>query len=213
MFAAFYISVNNNRNFIWRNVEIKYYFLFLQIMASANSVTDHNDYDSNDEHQSFAGDIKNESNNPDNLDALSHNEGEAGITELKNEKLVCPFEGCGKTFRGGWSLTRHVRRHNGFKPFRCPCCFKDFVEKCALKRHEQTHITDFPWVCKFPACGKRFKLKEYLGTLSYKCRLSLSIYFSNPWFILSDVHKRLHPDGLQYIEEIDELLLDSNCTA
>ena len=131
--------------------------------SSIKSVSGHNDFDSNDEHQSVAANVKNESQLDENMEIAKNARGEAGNMELKNEKLVCPFEGCGKTFRGGWSLTRHVRRHNGFKPFRCPCCFKDFVEKCALKRHEQTHIADFPWVCKFPSCGKRFKLKEYLG--------------------------------------------------
>lgn len=47
---------------------------------------------------------------------------------------------------------------------------KEFVQKCALKRHEQTHLEDKLWECDYPNCGKRFKLRVYL-----------------------DVHKRIHP--------------------
>lgn len=47
---------------------------------------------------------------------------------------------------------------------------KEFVQKCALKRHEQTHLQDKLWECDYPNCGKRFKLRVYL-----------------------DVHKRIHP--------------------
>ena len=50
------------------------------------------------------------------------------------------------------------------------CSLKEFVQKCALKRHEQTHLEDKLWECDFPNCGKRFKLRVYL-----------------------DVHKRIHP--------------------
>ena len=53
------------------------------------------------------------------------------------------------------------------QPFRCsfPNCGKEFVQKCSLKRHEQTHSDVKHYACD--ECGKRFKLKEYLGNIIF----------------------------------------------
>ena len=63
-----------------------------------------------------------------------------------------------------------VRTTHSFHPPLIPRSHKEFVQKCALKRHEQTHLDEKLWECDYPNCGKRFKLRVYL-----------------------DVHKRIHP--------------------
>jgi uncharacterized Zn-finger protein len=69
-------------------------------------------------------------------------------------------------------IHKRYRTHTGERPFACqwPGCNKEFVQKCALKRHEQTHQDEKLWLCFYPDCNKRFKLRVYL-----------------------EVHQRVHP--------------------
>ena len=56
------------------------------------------------------------------------------MTESLNYNFTCPHEGCNRKFEKKWSLTRHMRTHNGDKPFRCEICNK-VVEISILNKH------------------------------------------------------------------------------
>eukprot|EP00808_Paulinella_micropora_P023182 g10829.t1 len=78
--------------------------------------------------------------------------------------FVCPEPNCGYSFPTHFSLKRHLKRHNGQKPFQCTFydpqtqerCSMSFSEKSTLKRHLQMHTGRRPYCCEFPGCTRRF---------------------------------------------------------
>lgn len=78
-------------------------------------------------------------------------------SELKT--ILCPYNGCGKSFNRQARLTEHLRSHTNTRPFKCPHqgCSKDFLRDSHLKHHVKSAHTDVrDYVCSWEGCGKRF---------------------------------------------------------
>lgn len=57
------------------------------------------------------------------------------ISTAWSGRIPHPCELCGKVFRDGRDLQRHMMVHTGEKPFGCSTCSGRFRQKAHLKRH------------------------------------------------------------------------------
>lgn len=64
--------------------------------------------------------------------AKVHKLGEVNLA-LKTKKFECYL--CPKSYYANNKLEKHVRSHNGEKPFKCPHCHRCFSDKSYIKQH------------------------------------------------------------------------------
>ncbi|XP_028813216.1 myoneurin isoform X2 [Denticeps clupeoides] len=80
------------------------------------------------------------------------------------EKPVCST--CGKIFSELSSLRRHMRIHNGLKPYKCQLCGRTFRQGNQLKTHIRIHTGEKPFKCD--RCDKSYAQK---CQLVFHCRM------------------------------------------
>lgn len=84
-------------------------------------------------------------------------------THTQDTTTVCSL--CGKSFKGTYSLQRHIRNahENTGTIYPCPDCGKEFSQQQILKQHIKIHQKAFTCFCE--TCGKgflsRFKMTEH----------------------------------------------------
>ncbi|XP_058447826.1 zinc finger protein ZFP2-like isoform X2 [Malaya genurostris] len=71
---------------------------------------------------------------------------------VESAKYKC--EHCGKVFRDGGLLRRHVRVHTGEQPFECKKCGRKFNHEANFQNHKRLHIGEKAYICN--ECGKKF---------------------------------------------------------
>ena len=76
----------------------------------------------------------------------------------KKEKKRCKCLLCGTICSSRSTMHKHLRRHNGDKPFSCRICGRAFNLKYSLKRHLMTHTGEKPFKCT--VCDKAFARKD-----------------------------------------------------
>eukprot|EP00479_Gromia_sphaerica_P012430 TRINITY_DN655_c0_g1_i1.p1 TRINITY_DN655_c0_g1~~TRINITY_DN655_c0_g1_i1.p1 ORF type:complete len:300 (+),score=73.07 TRINITY_DN655_c0_g1_i1:112-1011(+) len=73
-------------------------------------------------------------------------------------KHACPI--CHKTFSRKGNMVRHLKLHQGIKPFECEECLKRFSTRCNLESHRKTHSKQPLTTCEF--CGRQFRRIAFL---------------------------------------------------
>lgn len=76
-----------------------------------------------------------------------------------DNRWVCIFPGCTRTFGRKENIKSHVQTHLGDRQFICSVCGNDFVRQHDLKRHAKIHSGVKPYTCP---CGRTFARHDAL---------------------------------------------------
>jgi general transcription factor IIIA len=109
--------------------------------------------------------LSEDSESSEGSDVESIEEPETPITEPQTplvsgrKSLLCPYQGCTKSFNRQARLTEHIRSHTNERPFKCSekNCDKAFLRDSHLKHHiKSAHTDERNYPCTWAKCGKRF---------------------------------------------------------
>lgn len=86
--------------------------------------------------------------------------GEDGAAGTGEDRLLCQFPGCGRSFDRPNLLKRHIKVHSGeasSSRFVCDVCKKSFESGSKLEDHYRRHTGERPFQCH--VCGNKFRYK------------------------------------------------------
>ncbi|KAK2833510.1 hypothetical protein Q5P01_017399 [Channa striata] len=123
-----------------------------------------------------------------------------GDDQTSSKLHTCPH--CNRSFKGLNYFRFHVKRHLGYKPFKCTLCQKEFLTGYLLKKHMEVHVSERRYKCG--ECGKLYKtvghVREHMRAHSderpYHCvRCNKGYKTKNAL----QVHQRTHGDEKPYV--------------
>lgn len=123
-----------------------------------------------------------------------------------NINNLCLWTGCDRydqPFHNRSSLTAHMRRHTGDKPFVCSQCQKSFSRSDALSKHFKSHTENLA-----PTKFSELALNEQYGPVDYilKNLLMENLSLKRKLYFNDLKKKRLQAYKIMLIESIKERL-------
>lgn len=76
---------------------------------------------------------------------------------------ICTWPGCTARFMRTDERMRHNYKHTGIKPFKCDECGYASARSDHLATHKRIHTNERPFVCPHPMCNSSFRRSDELA--------------------------------------------------